>query len=646
MKREELYHSFLNNMYSGFALLEIINVGSDKYDFIFLDSNKAFFDCFGLVRGEILHQSIGLFFGRLFSNLESFLHRIVNLGTAAIYEAKSLNANKIFEVRAYPFEKKFIALQIIDITKQKKIEKAYTEIEADNLTLANKSPISIMTFDENGIVNFANDYLFTEFLGGKFAKDDILGKHFSRLGFCKEDYCREIAKVLDNRLVELRDIDISVNGSGNRIFCNVRAVPLVHQDKLSGGIIIIEDISLLKHAKQELSQKSNEQELLLDNADSLIWFMQTPRKIGTVNYAFADFFGVDKNFPKNKEMSDILPFHEADGLVDIFSKVWASKYPQYFDKFIFNKAGNKRLLRIKVTPKLNAKLDVELLACSATDITEQRRNEEEMKNLIVALKLSNRLTDERATDIIELNRQLIQSESKLKDSLASKDKFFSIIAHDLMSPFQGFLSLTKYLSTNIEELEVKDIQDLALALNKSATDLHKLLENLLNWSRIQRSTIQYTPEYIDLSQAVDMNINLAIHKANSKRINLLNTIPEKTIVYSDLNLINTIIRNLISNALKFTNYGGEIKVGHTHTSNNFIEFYVQDNGVGMDQQTLEKLFKIDEYNSTLGTANETGTGLGLVLCREFSIINKGSIRVESSLGVGTTFFVTVPTKEI
>lgn len=646
MKREELYHSFLDNMHSGFALFEVVNIGERKYDFIFLDANKVFADYFNLQVGEVILQKLSTLYSQLFPNLEPFLHKIINVGIPAVYEANCLTTNRVFEISAYPFDNKFIALQIINITKRKNLEKAYIESEENYRALADKSPISIMSFDKDGIINFINDYFLSFFLNGEFFKEDILGKRFSDLKFCQKDYCKEIEKVLQNKFVELNDLDVTVDDSGKKVYCNVRAVPLVRRNEVRGGIIIIEDISHLKRIEQELAQKNNEQELLLDNVDFMIWFMKSPQHIGIVNYAFADFFGVEKNFPEGKEMSDILPLHEAEELSEIFSKVWKSKYPQYFDKFIFNKLGNKRLLKIKVTPKLNANLEVDFLVCSANDITEQRRNEEEMKNLIVALKLSNKLTDERATEIMELNRQLAESEGKLKESLASKDKFFSIIAHDLISPFQGFLSLTKYLSDHIEELGPKDIQDLASALNKSAVNLHKLLENLLNWSRIQRGTIKYFPEFIDLRQVVEMNINLASHTANSKKINLINTISEPIIIYSDLNLINTVIRNLISNALKFTNYGGTIKIGYNHIDGDYLELYVNDNGVGMDQVTMDKLFQIDKYTSTLGTANETGTGLGLVLCKEFSSINKGTIRVESNLGIGTTFYVSIPLKEV
>lgn len=644
MKREELYHSFLDNMHSGFALFEIA-VSGEKNDFVFIDANKKFYEYFELNEGDILLRRLSEMRNKFFPNLEPFLQRINQIGVPAVYEASCGTTERIFELNAYPFDNSFIALQVHNVTKRKSLEKAYIESEENYRALADKTPISIISFDDKGIISFVNEYFLSSFCYGEFPKEHFIGQRFSDLKMCPKQHCAEIEKVLSNKFVELNDIEIESGEKGRLNYCNIRGVPLVRNNVLRGGIIIVEDINHRKRIEKELAQKNIEQELLLDNVDFMIWFMKSSKNIGLANYAFSDFFGVDKNFPDSKQLSDFLPNHEADELSESFHKVWKSKYPQYFDKFIFNKFGNKRLLKIKVTPKLNSNLEVEYLVCSANDITEQRRNEEEMKNLIVALKLSNKLTDERSGEIMELNRQLASSETKLKESLAAKDKFFSIIAHDLISPFQGFMSLTKYLSDHIDELDEPDVKDLASALNKSAVNLHKLLENLLNWSRVQRGSIHYHPEFIDIKQAVDLNVSLATPTAASKKISLTSLISETVVVYSDLNILNTIIRNLVSNAIKFTNYGGNIELKISQIDNDFIELSVKDDGVGIDQTTLDKIFQFDKYSSTLGTANETGTGLGLVLCKEFAVINKGSIRIESKLGTGATFFLSIPLRE-
>ncbi len=646
MKREDIYNQFIEKMNNALVLLEIVPVENNKFDYIFFDANKAFEDFFEVSKSDFLNKSINKLSYLFSSDILTFIDKLSNITVPSVFELSNKNTNRFYEITVYPLDKRFLALQIADITKRKLLEKAYADSEEKYRTLADKSPISIVVLDNSGKIIFANDYFFSAFLRNKYKKEDVIGKELASQGFCTADYCNEIKKVLQNHIIELKDIKVKIEKTQEPIFCNIRGVPLSYNDEFNGGIIIIEDITEKKLAERKLNNKSFEQQLLLDNVDLLIWYMNSPSSIKLFNHSFADFFGVeDTSVPIS--LDDFLPYYEASELKDIFSKVWKSKYPQYFDKFIFNKFGNKRLLKVKVTPKVNFQTnEVEFLVCSAMDITEQRRNEEEMKNLIVALKLSNRLTDERATEIMELNKQLRNSKEQLKALLTAKDKFFSVIAHDLISPFQGFMSLTKYLSSNINQLSTKDIQELATALNKSAINLHKLLDNLLNWSRIQRGKIKYIPEFVDLFQIIELNISLSFATADAKKITLHNEINSSIKVFSDLNILNTILRNLISNAIKFTNYGGNVWIGCRTIDDNYVELYVKDDGVGMDEATLDNLFKIDSYNSTLGTANEVGTGLGLVLCKEFAEINHSSIRVESELEKGSTFFIKLPLKDL
>lgn len=646
MKREDIYNQFIENINIAFVLLEIIPVENNKFDYIIFDANKAFEDFFEVSKSDFLNKSINKLSYLFSSDILAFIDKLSNVTVPSVFELSNKNTNRFYEITVYPLDKKYLAIQILDITKRKLLEKAYSDSEKKYRTLADKSPISIIVLDNSGKVIFANDYFFTNYLRNNYCKENVIGKDLSSQVFCSAEYCNEIKKVLQNHIIELKDVEVQTREIHEPTFCNIRGVPLVHNDENNGGIIIIEDITEKKLAEKNLHSKAFEQQLLLDNVDLLIWYMDSPSSIKLFNHSFADFFGVEDTSTAIT-LDDFLPHFEASELREIFNKVWKSKYPQYFDKFIFNKLGNKRLLKIKVTPKINFQTnEVEFLVCSAMDITEQRRNEEEMKNLIVALKLSNRLTDQRATEIMELNKQLRNSKEQLKASLAAKDKFFSVIAHDLISPFQGFMSLTKYLSSNINQLSTKDIQELATALNKSAINLHKLLENLLNWSRIQRGKIKYTPEFVDLFQIVELNVSLSSATADAKKITLHNELNSDIIVFSDLNILNTILRNLISNAIKFTNYGGNIWIGCKPIDDNYVELYVKDDGVGMDEATLDNLFKIDSYNSTLGTANEVGTGLGLVLCKEFAEINHSSIRVESELEKGSTFFVTLPLKDL
>ena len=240
-----------------------------------------------------------------------------------------------------------------------------------------------------------------------------------------------------------------------------------------------------------------------------------------------------------------------------------------------------------------------------------------------------------------LNDKLLVSESKLRESNATKDKFFSIIAHDLKNPAGSFVSLSTVLCDDYDSYSPEEIKDYMHTLNKAAKSLYSLIENLLKWSRIQSGKITVNKECSDLYMIMKNNIDLLSETANLKNIKLVSNIAEKNYVYADPNMVDTIFRNLISNAIKFTNNGGIIKVS-AEDEGNCYRISVEDNGVGMREENIRKLFRIDTTFSKKGTAGETGTGLGLILVREFLIKNSGDIRVESNLGEGTTFIFDLP----
>lgn len=239
--------------------------------------------------------------------------------------------------------------------------------------------------------------------------------------------------------------------------------------------------------------------------------------------------------------------------------------------------------------------------------------------------------------------------SKQKEELAllnkSKDKFFSIISHDLRSPFSGFLGLTELLDQDFESFEKEEIKTLSKNMNFAAKDLYALLENLLEWSRSQMNNISFNPEKINILDIINNLSNLFEQTLNNKSLNLIINKPQKddeVFVFADSYMVNSIIRNLISNAIKFSPKGNNIEVIIENLNTDFTNIYVKDYGVGISKQNIDSLFKIDSKYVTKGTENEKGTGLGLLLCYEFATKNSGNISVESELGIGTTFKVSLP----
>lgn len=243
-------------------------------------------------------------------------------------------------------------------------------------------------------------------------------------------------------------------------------------------------------------------------------------------------------------------------------------------------------------------------------------------------------------DITEIK----DNELKLIELNATKDKFFSIIAHDLRSPFNSLLGITKLLDDDLPTMTQEQIKKIVVTIRKSATNLYSLLENLLEWSRLQRGFIPYTPEPILLMPKVMLETGLAMESANNKEIELSYDIPDGLVVVADENMLGGILRNLASNSVKFTPKGGKVVILARPISDNWIEVSVKDTGIGMNKKMAGKLFKSDMDTGRRGTDNEPTTGLGLFICKDFVEKHGGKIWVESTEGKGSTFYFTLPGK--
>jgi two-component system, sensor histidine kinase and response regulator len=244
----------------------------------------------------------------------------------------------------------------------------------------------------------------------------------------------------------------------------------------------------------------------------------------------------------------------------------------------------------------------------------------------------------------ELQQELIdrrQVEQALLEANASKDKFFSIIAHDLRNPFTSLLGLTEVLVENFERYDGAKIKLMLTHLHSASKTLYDLLKNLLEWSRLERGLLTPEPTKISLTSMVNMAMQVLADNAARKEIRLKNLLPAECTVYADLKMIQTVIRNLLSNALKFTPTGGVVTISARQQTHE-VEITVADTGVGIPPENLSHLFRIDTKTSSQGTAGEEGTGLGLILCKELVEKNGGAIHVESEPSRGSRFWFTLP----
>lgn len=254
-------------------------------------------------------------------------------------------------------------------------------------------------------------------------------------------------------------------------------------------------------------------------------------------------------------------------------------------------------------------------------------------------------TDVKILEIIAGNIGLfierINNLERLKKANSTKDKFFSIIAHDLRNPFQHLLSSSEFLLEELNAGRIEDAIELAKIINDSANNSYNLLKDLLKWSRSQMDSLYHNPSRFNICELLIETISQFEIHYRQKEIDVELKAPAETFVYADEEMVKFVVRNLLSNAIKFTRHKGKVVIS-AELRNSRAVISISDNGVGMDNEQMKTLFDITEKKSTLGTQQEKGTGLGLVICKEFVEKNGGTLAVESKKGNGTTFRVSLP----
>jgi PAS domain S-box-containing protein len=309
--------------------------------------------------------------------------------------------------------------------------------------------------------------------------------------------------------------------------------------------------------------------------------------------------------------------------------------------------GNRIILSTTKVPIKNKDGETIGIVGICRDITQMKRIEKQLRKKSEDIQETNSLLEERQEEILlqseelaEQTQHLLIANAELESLNRTKDKFFSIIAHDLRNPFNAIIGFCELLRNDFYEMDNQQKLNVLELINISSETAFNLLENLLQWARTQTDKIKFNPEIFDLYEIINPVIDLHCAVANKKGVKFKNDIAPHTGVYADKNMINTVLRNLISNAIKFSNPNGEIVLS-VNKKDEFIEVSIIDEGIGMDHECLSKLFRIDTYYSTAGTMGETGTGLGLIICKEFVEKNNGRIKASSSEGAGTTLSFTL-----
>ena len=501
---------------------------------------------------------------------------------------------------------------IHDITERKQAEDKLLNAEEKYRIITQASLDIIFIIDKTGKIIFSNESMKPT-LG--YQSNEFLGKSFTHFVPKKEipKYFKVLTDVFKHK--EVRDFYTQIyHKEGHLIDVEINGKLIRHEGKVAAQGTI-RDISQRKLAEETLKKSEEQHRFLFENTPNGVLYLNAKGEIVHANKAAEQILAFSFNQMQKRKTDDIgwKATHEdgTDYLDEEFPAMITLKTGQAIKNAkmcIYNPLNNSdKIININSLPKFrNNETRPYQVVTTFEDITIQKK-----------------------------------AEQLLRESNATKDKFFSIIAHDLRSPFNHILGFSELLIENVNEFDIAQSEKYLGIINSAAKDTLVLLDNLLNWARSQTGKICFKPEKVILASIVHEIFELSNSRAKSKNI-ILNFIePGEIVVFADPDMMKTILRNLISNAIKFTHPNGKIEVTALQ-DDNFIAIAVSDNGVGMKDETRKKLFDISTNITTRGTANEKGSGLGLILCKEFVEKHGGKIWVESQCGIGSQFYFTLP----
>lgn len=512
------------------------------------------------------------------------------------------------------------------------------------------SPNGIIVFDCKFKIVAINNRI-KEWTG--FSSDFIINKTLTQTGIFSEKskliLVEQFDKLLHNLKISPIEIEI-IRNNGYLIFGITKPGLINGLSKESYFVLNIINISEMKLAKEALIESEEKFKMVTDNSGDIIYRLRyKDMQYDFLNPAFQKITGYSLSEINKIGIKSIIKKIESIDQFDIKTIENERKAGTLFeynaDYLIEDKNGSFKWLRDHSNPWYDKNGDIIGSIGILIDISVRKRLEEEHKKYLEEISLSRDMMEQKAYEMVELNIKLQENEQKLNELNLSKDKFFSIIAHDLRSPFTTLMGFSEVLVEDFDSYSKEELKESINMIHDTSKKIFNLLENLLSWSRIQTGRMPFNPTEFDISELCDNTVNLFQENALSKSISLVSVVKPYTFVFADKQMIDAVIRNLVANALKFTPEDKYIKISALD-KDEFIEISVTDKGIGIKETVFAKLFKIDEHVTSLGTNSEKGSGLGLILCKELVEKNGGKIAVESTFGKGSRFYFTLPKKII
>jgi len=483
--------------------------------------------------------------------------------------------------------------------------------------------ISVLSLDYKYI--FVNK-AFEEMFG--YSKEELTGQYSNKLA--SPNNTHELTKTLFQKTLAggWEGEYIGLKKDGSEILLYVKTTLLKNENNKPIGIIgSSRDITSLKEKEKTLKETESRFRDLFENIKDVIYESTPDGKLLNINQAGVELLGYSS---KEDLMSR-----------DISSSLYVNPEERETFKSILNAEGSVNNYEITLKNKFGDEIVVLETATAVKDESGKIIAYRGIIRDITESKMNEMLLHDYLEELAKTNEQVRISESVLRRANQEKDKFFSIIAHDLKNPFNSLVGLSEILINDINELSKEEIVDFSAGIHSAARNILQLLENLLEWARVQTGRIKHEPEMINMQELVYENITLLNQTALNKKVLLKSTLDFPATIFADKYMINCVVQNLMTNAIKFTKENDSITLSALDEKD-LIRFSVADTGIGIKLEDQEKLFRIDTHHTTKGTNNEAGTGLGLILCKELIEKNNGSIWVESEVGKGTTFHFTLP----
>ncbi|MCX6287138.1 MAG: PAS domain S-box protein [Bacteroidetes bacterium] len=503
-----------------------------------------------------------------------------------------------------------ILASLIDITDRKLSEQDYQREKAFMDKLFDSSPEAISVSDWQGLLVRVNTK-FLELFG--FTKEEVISKKIDNL-IAQDQYHDEAVEITNNVAhlgTTIEHESIRYRKDGTPVDVSIIATPITVGDLFIGGYGIYRDITPRKRSEKALKESEEKYKAVFRTIPDAIVLTQMDGTVVDINFGFSKLSGFTKEEAVGSTLLEMELYSVPEDRIKLTKALQTNGMVENLETLIRCKIGS---------------LGTVLISASIISIN----------NKPLILSITRDITDRKLAEL-----QLIKQAEELKELNATKDKFFSIIAHDLKNPFNTILGFTDILLTNFQEFDNNEILKYLNIIDTSSKHAFTLLENLLLWARTQTGTIDFQPEVIDLRSIVRDVIELIKNQAKKKEIFVSSSIMDHCPVFADKNMIETILRNLFTNAIKFTPKNGSVVVSIIH-QNNQLEVSIRDTGVGIAKEDMENIFRIDRKTTNLGTEKEKGTGLGLILCKEFVEKHGGKISVDSELGSGSTFKFTIP----